>query len=70
MTVPCLPLQYPPMSDLTLNSFPIDGVVFAWAMTSSGENYEIPLDEITEKLDDPQQSMWLHLGGRKFLFFS
>ncbi|WP_071466911.1 CorA family divalent cation transporter [Polynucleobacter asymbioticus] len=49
------------MSDLTLNSFPIDGVVFAWAMTSSGENYEIPLDQITEKLDDPQQSIWLHL---------
>jgi zinc transporter len=49
------------MNDLTLNSFPIDGVVFAWGMTSSGENYEIPLDQITRTLDDPEQSMWLHL---------
>ena len=49
------------MNDLALAPFPIDGVVFAWGMTSSGENYEIPLNEITEKLEDPQQSMWLHL---------
>jgi zinc transporter len=49
------------MNDLALPPFPIDGVVFAWGMTSSGENYEIPLNEITEKLEDPQQSMWLHL---------
>ena len=49
------------MNDLAFAPFPIDGVVFAWGMTSSGENYEIPLNEITEKLEDPQQSMWLHL---------
>ena len=49
------------MNDLALAPFPVDGVVFAWGMTSSGENYEIPLNEITEKLEDPQQSMWLHL---------
>jgi len=49
------------MNDSTHNSFPVDGVVFAWGMTSSGKNYEIPLSEITEKLDDSEQSLWLHL---------
>ena len=49
------------MNDLSPNSFPIDGVVFAWCMSGSGESYEIPLDGITELLDDPQQSIWLHL---------
>lgn len=49
------------MNDQTLSSFPVDGVVFAWGMTSSGENYEIPPNQITGKLSDPSQSIWLHL---------
>jgi zinc transporter len=49
------------MNNLTSNSFPVDGVVFAWGMTESGDNYEIPLFEITEKLANSQDSIWLHL---------
>lgn len=49
------------MNNLTSNSFPVDGVVFAWGMTESGDNYEIPLFEITEKLANSRDSMWLHL---------
>ena len=41
--------------------FPINGVVFAWAMTSSGKSYEIPLFEIADSLNDPDISIWLHL---------
>lgn len=49
------------MSDPTLISFPIDGVVFAWAMKKSGENHEIFPSDINQALDDPDQSIWLHL---------
>lgn len=41
--------------------FPINGVVFAWAMTASGKNHEIPLFEIADLLSDPDISIWLHL---------
>jgi zinc transporter len=41
--------------------FPINGVVFAWAMTSSGTSHEIPLFEIADSLNDPDISIWLHL---------
>jgi len=49
------------MSDLTLNPFPTNGVVFAWGMKSSGENYEISPGNIHQALEDPEQSIWLHL---------
>ena len=41
--------------------FPINGVVFAWAMTPSGKNHEIPLFDIADALNDPELSIWLHL---------
>jgi zinc transporter len=41
--------------------FPINGVVFAWSMSTSGENREIPLVEIAQSLEDPDLSIWLHL---------
>lgn len=41
--------------------FPVAGVVFAWAMPSSGNGYEIPLFEITDALENPDISIWLHL---------
>jgi zinc transporter len=41
--------------------FPINGVVFAWAMTSSGKNYEIALFDIADALSNPDLSIWLHL---------
>lgn len=40
---------------------PIAGVVFAWAMPSCGNGYEIPLFEITDALENPDISIWLHL---------
>ena len=41
--------------------FPINGVVFAWAMTSDGKNYEIPLFDIADALNNSDLSVWLHL---------
>jgi len=41
--------------------FPINGVVFAWSMSTSGVNREIPLVEIAQSLEDPNLSIWLHL---------
>ena len=41
--------------------FPIAGVVFAWAIPSSGRGYEIPLFEIPDALENPELSIWLHL---------
>lgn len=41
--------------------FPINGVVFAWAMSASGENRELPLVDIAQSLEDPDLSIWLHL---------
>lgn len=41
--------------------FPVAGVMFAWAMPSSGNSYEIPLFEIASALEDPNLSIWLHL---------
>jgi zinc transporter len=41
--------------------FPINGVVFAWAMTSLGKNYEIHLFDIADALNNPDLSIWLHL---------
>ncbi len=43
------------------NTFPIAGVVFAWAMPNAGNGYEIPLFEIADALEDPNLSIWLHL---------
>lgn len=45
----------------TPNIFPIAGVVFAWAMPKVGNGYEIPLFEITQAIEDPNLSIWLHL---------
>jgi len=50
-----------PMTVQTLSAFPIAGVVFAWAMPSSGVGYEIPLFEIQDALEDKDLSIWLHL---------
>ncbi|QWE17652.1 magnesium transporter CorA [Polynucleobacter sp. AP-Nino-20-G2] len=44
-----------------MQPFPINGVVFAWEMTLSGKNREIPLFEIADALIDPEASIWLHL---------
>jgi zinc transporter len=41
--------------------FPVAGVVFAWAIPSSGRGYEIPLFEIPDALENPELSIWLHL---------
>jgi zinc transporter len=41
--------------------FPINGVVFAWSMSTSGVNREIPLVEIAQSVEDPNLSIWLHL---------
>jgi zinc transporter len=41
--------------------FPINGVVFAWAMSPSGKNFEIPLFDIADALSNPDLSIWLHL---------
>ncbi len=46
--------------------FPVNGVVFAWAITSSGENYELPLVDIAQSLEDPNLSIWLHLNLTNF----
>ena len=49
---------------MTLNAtlpFPINGVVFAWAMTADGKNYEIPLFDIADALSNSDLSAWLHL---------
>ncbi|MDH6421834.1 zinc transporter [Polynucleobacter sphagniphilus] len=48
------------MNDLNSAPFPIDGVVFAWAMRS-GKSDEIPPNQIGNALADPDQSVWLHL---------
>ncbi|MBU3550604.1 CorA family divalent cation transporter [Polynucleobacter sp. MWH-Berg-3C6] len=44
-----------------VNPLPIAGVVFAWAIPSSGKGYELPLFEISEALENPDLSIWLHL---------
>lgn len=49
------------MTQTPTHPFPINGVVFAWAMTSSGKNHEIPLFDIADALNDPELSVWLHL---------
>ena len=49
------------MTPSPIQPFPINGVVFAWAMTSSGKNHEIPLFDIADALNDPELSVWLHL---------
>ncbi len=49
------------MTQEPLLPFPINGVVFAWSMSTSGENREIPLVEIAQSLEDPDLSIWLHL---------
>ena len=49
------------MTELKNPHFPINGVVFAWAMSSDGKGREIPLLEIAQSLDDPNLSIWLHL---------
>ncbi|MFZ4062207.1 MAG: CorA family divalent cation transporter [Polynucleobacter sp.] len=41
--------------------FPINGVVFAWAMGPSGESRELPLVDIAKALENPELSIWLHL---------
>jgi zinc transporter len=41
--------------------FPVAGVVFSWAMPSEGSGYEIPLFEISDTLNNPNISVWLHL---------
>lgn len=43
------------------SNFPVAGVVFAWAMPSNGNGYEIPLFEISDTLNNPDCSVWLHL---------
>ena len=49
------------MTQEPLLPFPINGVVFAWSMSTSGVNREIPLVEIAQSLEDPNLSIWLHL---------
>lgn len=49
------------MTENLIYPFPINGVVFAWAMTPSGKNHEIPLFEIADALNNPELSIWLHL---------
>ena len=48
-------------TETTSKPFPVAGVVFAWAMPSSGNGYEIPLFEIAGALENPELSIWLHL---------
>ena len=48
-------------TETTSKPFPVAGVVFAWAMPSSGNGYEIPLFEIADALENPELSIWLHL---------
>ena len=38
--------------------FPINGVVFAWAMTADGKNYEIPLFDIADALNNSDLSIF------------
>lgn len=40
---------------------PVAGVVFAWAVPSEGDGYEIPLFEIADALSNLNISVWLHL---------
>lgn len=49
------------MTQEPLLPFPINGVVFAWSMSTSGVNREIPLVEIAQSVEDPNLSIWLHL---------
>lgn len=49
------------MTHTPTQPFPINGVVFAWAMTTSGKNYEVPLFDIADALNNPELSIWLHL---------
>ena len=49
------------MTQTQTHPFPINGVVFAWAMRSSGESHEIPLFDIADALNDRGLSIWLHL---------
>lgn len=49
------------MTQEPLLPFPINGVVFAWAMSASGKSHELPLVDIAQSLEDPNLSIWLHL---------
>ncbi|MBU3615732.1 CorA family divalent cation transporter [Polynucleobacter sp. JS-Polo-80-F4] len=48
-------------TEIITKPFPVAGVVFAWAMPILGDGYEIPLFEISEALENPNISIWLHL---------
>ena len=56
-----LPYNLCMTTEVISKPFPVAGVVFAWAMPSSGNGYEIPLFEIASALEDPNLSIWLHL---------
>lgn len=56
-----MPYNHTMSNEQASNTFPIAGVVFAWAMPTSGNSYEIPLFNIAEALKDPSLSIWLHL---------
>lgn len=56
-----LPYNLRMTTEVISKPFPVAGVVFAWAMPSSGNGYEIPLFEIASALEDPNLSIWLHL---------
>ena len=49
------------MTDQTPLTIPTDGVVFAWGMTSSGEQREIKLEDIGQVIAEQTLSVWLHL---------
>ena len=53
--------QLPSVNELNNHPFPVNGVVFAWAMTDEGNNHEIPLVDIAIALNNPKLSIWLHL---------
>ena len=48
-------------TEIISKPFPVAGVVFAWAMPTAGRGYEIPLFGITDALQNPEISIWLHL---------
>jgi zinc transporter len=48
-------------TEIISKPFPVAGVVFAWAMPPSGKGFEIPLFEISDALENPDISIWLHL---------
>ena len=49
------------MTDQLCVSIPTDGVVCAWAMSPSGKQIELNLDDISNVIADDQLSVWLHL---------